>query len=164
MLQWQPEATCAAVCRGSHHHSLHLALQVLPEGNEEVEPVDSPFKQASDGLVPVVRMEEVPQLAAFFPSGAPLVQLLVTEFEPPEAESSHLHSLAGPQTASIEVCCPRTPAELCMSEELHEMPGLVIVSTRPCSPAHSMQHLQNVLLEDDMRRRPSRSSPMARWR
>ena len=66
-----------------------------------MEPV-SPFKQG-DGLVPVVRMEAVPQLQQFFPSGAPLVQLLITDFEPPEGESCHLASLPDPAAASIEV-------------------------------------------------------------
>ena len=37
------------------------------------------------------------------PSGAPLVQLLITDFQLPEGESCHLVSLPDPAAASIKV-------------------------------------------------------------
>ena len=66
----------------------------------------SPFEPQR--LPPVVRFEEVPQLQRFFPHGAPLVQLLVTAFEPREGEAAHLTPLQRDASASIEVggCTP----------------------------------------------------------
>ena len=57
----------------------------------------------TQSLPPVVRFEEVPQLQAFFPAGAPLVQLLVTAFEPQESEAAHLTPPQRDTSASIEV-------------------------------------------------------------
>ena len=84
-------------------------LQVVLEGLDRTPTATeaaSPFEPQS--LPPVVRFEEVPQLQRFFPHGAPLVQLLVTAFEPREGEAAHLTPLQRDGSASIEVggCTP----------------------------------------------------------
>ena len=100
--------------------NLPCSWQVVMEGPENASVAAeeaSPFDPKRPP--PVVRLEEVPQLHAFFPQGAPLLQLLVTAFDPQESEAAHLTPLQRDTAASIEV-----PAFPClMSSPLYAILG-----------------------------------------